>query len=393
MINSKVKSFFERYSLPIQLILLLAIACGIGIYLVGSGWRSRSAGAETRPSLPDEPVRADGMAIQIRPHTPLDGKLSIDKVASEQISSPILPVTGTIMAKLRSGQTHTWQFATPDLLSAFTDWEKSLVDVEFQKDQAKAVRELSEYRVEAQKEVVDRMEKLMAAGTERLKDVVAERVNLKQFEIQGKKDTHEAENNVRVAEKTEAALARQLQQAGLEPTMLKSAAAEGVIVVAEVPERMLLRVKAGMSCDVKFFAMPDRPFTGTVSNMSPVILKDKRILNVQFIVKDPSDVLRPGMFAEIGLGTDKRQALLIPADSVLHVGTRDFVLRSSESKDGGSGESSWPKWDIVAVQVGELQGSKVEVLSGLKAGDRVIGAGAILLKPVVVQALEAKGSD
>jgi hypothetical protein len=114
---------------------------------------------------------------------------------------------------------------------------------------------------------------------------------------------------------------------------------------------------------------------------------------VQFVVKDPDNVLRPGMFAEIGLGTDKRQALLVPADSVLHVGSRAFVLRSSESNDGGSGESSWPKWDIVAVQVGELKGSKVEVLSGLKAGERVIGAGAILLKPLVVQALEAKGTD
>ena len=47
---------------------------------------------------------------------------------------------------------------------------------------------------------------------------VAERVNLKQFEIQGRKDIHEAENALKQARKAEATLARQLQQAGLEPT-------------------------------------------------------------------------------------------------------------------------------------------------------------------------------
>ena len=49
-------------------------------------------------------------------------------------------------------------------------------------------------------------------------------------------------------------------------------------------------------------------FTGKVSGISPVISKEKRVLNVQFTVKDPDGIVRPGMFAEIGLGTDKRKA-------------------------------------------------------------------------------------
>jgi multidrug efflux pump subunit AcrA (membrane-fusion protein) len=286
------------------------------------------------------------------------------------------------LASLRPGKEgaqDTWQFATPDLLTAFSDWQKAIVDVQFQKTQLEAVRELANYRVAAQKEVVERMEKLLAAGTETLKAVVAERVNLRQFEIQGRKDIHEAENAVKVAEKTLATLARQLQQAGLEPTMLRSAAAEGEIVVAEVPERAMSRVKLGMTCEVRFFAIPDRVFTGRVSSISPVISKEKRVLNVQFTVKDPDNLVRPGMFAEIGLGTDKRQALLIPADGVLHIGDRDYALLET-----GSGV-----WQITEVQTGELRGANVEVLAGLKAGDRVLGKGAVLLKPTVVRALLA----
>jgi hypothetical protein len=276
-----------------------------------------------------------------------------------------------------------WQFATADLLSAFTDWEKAVVDVRFQKTQLDLVRDLSNYRVEAQKEVVQRMDRLVKAGTERIKDLVAEQVNLRQFELQGRQDIHAAENAVKVAEKTEAALSRQLQQAGLEPTSLRSAAAEGDIVVAEVPERVVSRVRLGMTCEVRFFSFPNRVFTGKVSSISPVISKEKRVLNVQFTVRDPQNEIRPGMFAEIGLGTDMRQALLMPADGVLHVGDRDYALAGAEA---GS-------WRIIEVETGELRGSKVEVLSGLKAGDRVLGKGAILLKPAVVQALQSPASS
>ena len=367
----------------IQLILALAVAGGVFVYILWSGAKTPSPDDSKRPTPTEEVVQLAGpQTIRVRAGTPLDQKLQIASVNSTLLSAPVLPVTGTTLASLRPGKEgaqDTWQFATPDLLTAFSDWQKAIVDVQFQKTQLEAVRELANYRVKAQKEVVERMEKLLAAGTETLKAVVAERVNLRQFEIQGRKDIHEAENAVKVAEKTLATLARQLQQAGLEPTLLRSAAAEGEIVVAEVPERAMSRVKLGMTCEVRFFAIPDRVFTGKVSSISPVISKEKRVLNVQFTVKDPDNLVRPGMFAEIGLGTDKRQALLIPADGVLHVGDKDYALLET-----GSGA-----WHITEVQTGELRGANVEVLAGLKAGDRVLGKGAVLLKPTVVRALQA----
>src|SRR5262249_52159793 len=159
---------------------------------------------------------------------------------------------------LRSGKEatqDTWQFATPDLLTAFSDWQKAVVDVQFQTTLLAEIRKLAEFRVEAQKEVVDRMEKLVKVGDQTEKALVAERVTLKTNEIQGKREIHEGENALRVAQKTEATLSRQLQQAGLDPTMLRSAAAEGEIVVAEVPERAVGLVRLGMTSEVRFFAL------------------------------------------------------------------------------------------------------------------------------------------
>jgi hypothetical protein len=68
----------------------------------------------------------------------------------------------------------------------------------------------------------------------------------------------------------------------------------------------------------------------------------------------------------------------MPADGVLHVEDKDYALAAGEPGT----------WRIAEVQIGELRGSDVEVLSGLKAGDRVLGKGAILLKPVVVRCLQ-----
>ena len=87
------------------------------------------------------------------------------------------------------------------------------------------------------------------------------------------------------------------------------------------------------------------------------------------------------MFAEIGLGTDVRETLMIPADGVLHVGQSDYVILAGEAG----------VWKITEVKTGEQYGNRIEVLHGLKAGDRVVGSGAILLKPYVVRDIQGVG--
>jgi multidrug efflux pump subunit AcrA (membrane-fusion protein) len=84
------------------------------------------------------------------------------------------------------------------------------------------------------------------------------------------------------------------------------------------------------------------------------------------------------LFAEIGLGTDQRESLLIPADAVLHIGRADYVLVAADANT----------WRVAEVQVGEPQNGDVEILDGLKEGERVVGKGAILFKPLVVRALQ-----
>ena len=377
----------------LQLGLSLAVAGGVLAFLIWSGMKPPTEDDGTRPAKTEENVQIVGARlIAVKSGTPLDLALERITAKTQPLTAPVLPVIGTALASLKPGAAEAqdaWQFATPDLLSAFADWQKAIIDIPFQKKQLDAIQELAVFRVEAQKEVVERMQKLSDIGSVSLKELIVEKVSLKQFEIQGKKEVHEAENAYRLAKKAEATLSRQLQQTGLEPTMLRSAAAEGEIVVAEVPEHAMGRLKLPMTSAVRFFALPGRSFVGKVANISPMVLRDKRVINVQFVVKDPQHEIRPGMFATIDLGTDERRTLLMPADGALHIGDKDYALRQT-AKDG--------TWQIVEVRLGELRGSNVEVLDGpadvppaerLKDGDVVFGKGAMLLKPILIRALQA----
>lgn len=390
---------WRHVSAALQVVLALAVALGVLAYLLFAGNHGPSPEDEKRPTKPEAAVEIVPPGLKIRAGAPFASKITEGVVHLAEVKAPALPVTGAALAKLRPGKERgkegakegskdTWQFATPELLQAFADWEKAVTDIGFQEGQRKLVAELNKERVEAQERVVARTKKLFEAEVVSEKDLALEQTALTQYKVQERKENHEAEIAVKIARQAEATLARQLQQAGLDPSMLRSAAAEGDIIVAEVPESMVSRVKLGMVCDVTFFAIPDYVFTGKVSSMAPVISKDKRVLNVQFTVKEKhgskeaQELIRPGMFAQVGVGAGGRKALLAPAEGILHVGDKDYALAK-----GSAGT-----WVPVEIRVGDPHGDQIEILDGLKDGAAVLGRGAILLKPVLVRLLEIQAA-
>jgi membrane fusion protein, heavy metal efflux system len=411
----------------IQIVLSLAIAGGVLVYLWQSS-RSASGPEEAEPT----PKRAEyvkvvgSSLIQVESGSALEAKIESAVLQRSLVRAPGLKVTGTVAASLRPGKSRfniasamvggaaaawrirrirdaetgsiahlvggqafavrglannegdDWQFNLPEVLTAFTDWQKSIADITFAESQLVSIRDLANDRVDAQQKLVEQMRKLVAGGTESQKNLNAEEANLRQYRIQGRKDVYEAESAVKIARRNEAALARQLQQAGLDPGMLNSITGDVDIVMAEVPEAKITRVRVGRSCEAVFFGIPGHTFTGRVKSLSPILTKDRRTLRALFTIDDLRDQLRPGMYAEIGLDTEPRETLLMPADGVLHVGRSDYALVAD--KPG--------MWRVVEVRVGEAYGSDIEILDGLQPDDRVMGKGAVLLKPLVVRALQ-----
>ena len=379
----KSPSAWTRFWAASQFVLCLALACGVLAYLLW-GSKTAPAAADDDSAASETTVRVAGPAtIRIDPNCTLAKKLEVCEVQTTKIHSPVLIVTGTVAASLRPAEgkgADYWQFNSPELLTAFTDWEKARADITFAETQLVQVKQLVETRANAQQKLADRMTRLVAAGTDTEKDLAAAQADLIQSQIQGRKDVHEAETAVRIAKRNEAALARQLQQAGLDPELLLKTTSDIDIVMADVPEGAVARVKLGQGCEARFFGLPDQLFTGQVRAMAPVISKERRSLRVLFAIRDPQDQLRPGMFADIGLGTDARSSLLLPPEGLVHVGQCDYVLVAQSSGD----------WRVTEVHAGEVHDGRIEILDGLQAGDRVACHGAILLKPYIIESLQPR---
>ena len=339
------------------------------------------------PPPPDAPAPLDDLVevtgpglIRVKPGGPFAAKVQSVGVRSATVTAPMMAVTGRVVASLRPGMgkgADYWQFDTPELSTAYTDWRKAQADIPFFETSLAVARKFDATQMRAQRLVVARMESTVAGGSDAPKDLANEQTLLIKYELTGRQAVHEAETAVKNARRTEAGAAKQLQQSGLDPALLNSATSDIDIVLADVPEGRLNRVKIGQGCVATFFGLPDEPFSGKVVSIAPVLSKERRSLRVLFTVNDLADQLRPGMFGEIGLGTDPRQTLMIPADGVLHVGRADYVLVAAGPDT----------WRVAEVKVGEMFGVEMEALSGVTAADRVVGTGAILFKPLVVRAL------
>ncbi len=383
-------------------------------FLLWSPFEGEAPLPRAKPPAGSEAVQLTGSrTLVIRPDSLLAKKLKYVRAKFEEVNTPVLTVTGSVVARLGSGKDSAptrWDFATPDLATAYADWLKARDDEPFAEEQLVKIKELTAARVKAQTLVTERLRKLVEVGTEAAKDLAAAETELLQAHLQGRKEVFEAGTAVKNARRTRATLERQLFQAGIDPNLLRRAsegdgaeadmgkadkkaakagkgptekekAAEGLTLVgAEVPEARISLVKIGQQCAARFFAVDAKVFPGEVRSFGPALSRERRTLRVFFELHDPNHLLRPGLFAEIGLGTEERRELLVPADAVLHVGVSDFVLAGGKAGDEA--------WHIAEVKVGETHGHRVEIRSGLQAGQRVVGAGAVLLQPLVTRALQ-----
>jgi hypothetical protein len=344
----------------------------------------------------------DSRHIRVAADSPLAARLSIAQVKKVTIDLPMLSVTGSVIARLPQGRDSAesrWDFAAPEIATAYGDWIKAKADVTFNQAQVDKIRRLAKDRIDYLTEEYNRQVRLERDGTSTKQDVAKAKNEMSQATIQGEKDIHEAETQLKNAIRTRGLLERQLWQAGLDPEVMQKAKDGLVLVVADVPEARIelldqLIDRTDMSrnkpCRARFFSFPDRPYESRVGRVGPSLAKDKRTLRVTFELYDPEGRLLPGMFADIGLGTQKRPALTVPADAVLHLGDHDYVLREVSPGEYRAQQVTVDE-PVPSSEQTAPQGGSITVLRGLEEGERLVAAGAILLKPTLARAVNGKG--
>ncbi|WP_058834556.1 efflux RND transporter periplasmic adaptor subunit [Luteimonas abyssi] len=135
-----------------------------------------------------------------------------------------------------------------------------------------------------------------------------------------------------------------------------------------VPERELATLKAGLPVRLQVDALPGQVFEGTVARVAPVI--DAGSGTFRVICAFSADALQPGMFGRVRIDYDQRaDALTIPRLALLddEGDPAVYVIR-----DGVAARTP--------VELGYVDGSRVEVRAGLEAGDAVVTAGKVALR-------------
>jgi Cu(I)/Ag(I) efflux system membrane fusion protein/cobalt-zinc-cadmium efflux system membrane fusion protein len=142
-----------------------------------------------------------------------------------------------------------------------------------------------------------------------------------------------------------------------------------VWVYANVFQNDVGRLKPGDSAQVTVDAYPGRNFNGRIDQILPQVDPTTRTVRVRLVFRNPGVVLKPGMYVNVAISVPLGRQLVIPASAVLQAGTRAIAFI-----DHGNG-SLEPR----TIEVGTQLDDSVIVLSGLKAGEKVISSANFLV--------------
>jgi HlyD family secretion protein len=132
-------------------------------------------------------------------------------------------------------------------------------------------------------------------------------------------------------------------------------------VIAEIPERMAPWITDGRPVELRVDAYRDQTFAGKVTRISPAVNTATRAFPFEAVVPNADALLKPGTFARVHIESGKvDDVLTLPylALQYRYGVNRVFVI------DGD-------KLAIRELQVGERLGDRIEIVSGVKAGERV----------------------
>jgi len=137
-------------------------------------------------------------------------------------------------------------------------------------------------------------------------------------------------------------------------------------VTFAAPERYMGDLKVGVPVAIQTPAYPAETFRGRLSVVDPIVDPQTRTVQLVASVPNRDRRLRPGMSADVRVTLAQRSsALMVPDEAVFAEGNQDFVYVVQADSTVAR----------AAVHLGTRDSARVEVVSGLEAGARVVRAG------------------
>lgn len=152
-------------------------------------------------------------------------------------------------------------------------------------------------------------------------------------------------------------------------TLYELANLSTVWVMADIYESEVAAVTVNQSATASFAAYPGEAFQGKVAYIYPSLNAEARTVRMRLELRNPGLKLKPGMYGNVTLHTEAIKTLVVPKEAILETGLRQLVF-----VDRGEGH-----YEQTAVKLGRRSQDSVEVLAGLKEGDRIVTSANFLL--------------
>lgn len=141
-----------------------------------------------------------------------------------------------------------------------------------------------------------------------------------------------------------------------------------------LPERYLGRLSPGTPMTATADAFGNETFSGRIALIDTRVNEQTRAATARAEFPNPGGRIRPGMMMRVVASQGSRTALAVPEAAVQYEGSGAFVYRLADGEGGTTAQR-------VEVEAGAVEDGFVEILSGLEAGDRLVGSGLNRIQP------------
>ncbi len=143
-----------------------------------------------------------------------------------------------------------------------------------------------------------------------------------------------------------------------------------VKIRVNIPERNFREIQSGLKTFVRVDAYPDEVFEGEVFIINPSANPVTRSFEVQVKVPNPQSKLKAGMFARVEIVVEEKAGVLaVPTDAILEEDDKNYIFVVADDSRASKRQ----------VKTGLQEKDLVEIISGLKLGEKIVLVGKEML--------------
>lgn len=140
----------------------------------------------------------------------------------------------------------------------------------------------------------------------------------------------------------------------------------------DVPENALDALRAARDPRIRLWSVPHRDYAGRLREVSPVADAGSRTYSARFSMLNPDAAVKLGMTATVEIGSESTPSLSV---------AQSALFRTSGKPQVWVVNRQTRKVTARSVQIGELNGERASIVSGLADGEWVVTAGVHKLAP------------